>query len=205
MAHSSVDAKVVLLGTTGVGKSSLGIRFVEGNFDGSVMSTVGAHFISKTVTFDDAAVRLNIWDTSGQERYRSLIKGFYRNAEVAILVVDVTSKDSLDALDHWVGELQQNTQSMPILAIACNKVDLGDRRAIDMPSVLRYAEKVGARIVMDTSAKDGTNVASLFRNVAQLVIAPASTPRGVAGSRQSGDGQVVLGDEKRAGGKGGCC
>ena len=205
MGSNSVDVKVVLLGATGVGKSCLGVRFVEDHFDMASTSTVGAHFISKIVSVDDVSVRLNIWDTSGQERYRSLIKGFYRNSAVAILVIDVTSVDSFEALRYWVDELRQNTECMPILAIACNKVDLvGGGRAVAMQPVLDYAETIGVRIVMDTSAKDGTNVTALFRNAAQLVLNPASTPRAHTLSAQTD--AVTLGDEAhKMKARSGCC
>ena len=175
------DVKVVLLGATGVGKSSLGLRFVEGAFDPkAATSTVGAHFLSKMVTLVDGdKLRLNIWDTSGQERYRSLVKGFYRNAEIAVLVLDIHKPQSFEEvvaaafrrmtcialissaphavqLKYWASELQNNTQFMPVTVIACNKCDIPCER-LNVKAVLEYANTIGVRIVMDTSAKEDTS------------------------------------------------
>ncbi|CAM9893536.1 unnamed protein product [Phaeothamnion confervicola] len=122
--------KLVLLGDTAVGKSCLVVRFVRDEFFEYQEPTIGAAFLTQTVQLDDATVKFEIWDTAGQERYRSLAPMYYRGAAAAIVVYDVTNKDSFNGAKSWVKELQRRGDPNVIIALAGNKADLEHRRDV---------------------------------------------------------------------------
>eukprot|EP00939_MAST-03C_sp_MAST-3C-sp1_P003862 g3862.t1 len=155
------DVKVVLLGDTGVGKSSLVLRFVTKHFRPFSESTIGASFMSKMVTFDGIAIKYQIWDTAGQEKYRSLAPMYYRGAAAAIIVYDITRKTSFDKLKDWVHELQNYGPRDIVIIIVGNKVDLEERREVLTESASMYAKRIGA-LFLETSSKTDTNVSKVF-------------------------------------------
>ncbi|GKV00272.1 hypothetical protein SLEP1_g12989 [Rubroshorea leprosula] len=105
--HNNLNAKLVLLGDMGAGKSSLVLRFVKGQFLEFQESTIGAAFFSQTVAVNDSTVKFEIWDTAGQERYHSLAPMYYRGAAAGIIVYDITSTESFARAKKWVQELQK--------------------------------------------------------------------------------------------------
>ena len=122
MAANSSHFKLVLLGNAGVGKSCLVLRFVRNEYVDDLDTTVGAAFLTKTVTLDGAPVKIEIWDTAGQERYRSLAPMYYRGAQAAVVVFDLTSRDSFEGAKTWVKELQKKADPQVVIALAGNKV-----------------------------------------------------------------------------------
>merc|ERR1712205_48184 len=119
-----VQFKLVLLGDSAVGKSSLVLRFVRGQFFEYQESTIGAAFLTQTVALNDTTVKFEIWDTAGQERYRSLAPMYYRGAAAAIVVFDITNKESFNGAKSWVKELQRRGDPNVVIALAGNKADL---------------------------------------------------------------------------------
>ena len=109
--------KVVLLGESAVGKSSLVLRFVKREFHEYQESTIGAAFLTQTVQIDDTTVKFEIWDTAGQERYHSLAPMYYRGAQAALIVYDITSKDSFIKAQNWVRELQRQASTNIVIAL----------------------------------------------------------------------------------------
>uniref|UniRef100_A0A804LSB8 Ras-related protein RHN1 n=1 Tax=Zea mays TaxID=4577 RepID=A0A804LSB8_MAIZE len=124
------NAKLVLLGDVGAGKSSLVLRFVKGQFVEFQESTIGAAFFSQTLAVNDETVKFEIWDTAGQERYHSLAPMYYRGAAAAIVVYDITNAASFTRAKKWVQELQAQGNSNTIVALAGNKADLLDTRQV---------------------------------------------------------------------------
>ena len=109
--EGALTCKVVLIGESGVGKTSIISRYINNTFKSQLMSTPGANFVTKNVIMEDEnqSIKFEIWDTAGQERYRSLAKVFYKNAAVCVLVYDITRKTSFDAIkNYWVKELKEN-------------------------------------------------------------------------------------------------
>lgn len=162
-----VSFKLVLLGESAVGKSSLVLRFVRGEFYEYQESTIGAAFLTQTVMVppNDIEVKFEIWDTAGQERYRSLAPMYYRGAAAAIVVYDITNYDSFNRAKQWVKELQLRGDANVVIALAGNKLDLAEKRAVDTVEAQAYAEDNGI-IHVETSAKTNHHVTELFVNIA---------------------------------------
>ncbi|KAK6796517.1 hypothetical protein RDI58_004218 [Solanum bulbocastanum] len=172
-AHNNLNAKLVLLGDMGAGKSSLVIRFVKGQFLEFQESTIGAAFFSSTVSVNNSTVKFEIWDTAGQERYHSLAPMYYRGAAAAIIVYDITSTDSFVRAKKWVQELQKQGNPNMVMALAGNKADLEDKRKVTAEEARLYAEENGL-FFMETSAKTAVNVNDIFYEIGAIPVTVAS-------------------------------
>eukprot|EP00244_Chara_vulgaris_P014793 TRINITY_DN9513_c0_g1_i1.p1 TRINITY_DN9513_c0_g1~~TRINITY_DN9513_c0_g1_i1.p1 ORF type:complete len:203 (+),score=30.62 TRINITY_DN9513_c0_g1_i1:201-809(+) len=188
LGTSHMQAKLVLLGDMGAGKSSLVLRFVKGQFFDYQESTIGAAFLTQTVAVNDATIKFEIWDTAGQERYHSLAPMYYRGAAAAIVVYDVTNVDSFTRAKNWVRELQRQGNPNLIIALAGNKVDLVAKRKIQIEEGQAYAEENGL-FFMETSAKTAHNVNELFYEIARKLPRsnPAAQPTGIVLNQGAND------------------
>lgn len=193
--------KLVLLGESAVGKSSLVLRFVQNDFQEYRESTIGAAFLTQTVKIDDqTTIKFEIWDTAGQERYKSLAPMYYRNANCAVVVYDITSTASLEKAKVWIRELQKQADAQIVIALAGNKADLEDRRQVPTEDARRFAEEENL-LFFETSAKQSTNVSEIFLAIAKkLPLDTASRgPRGAAASRTNGGVSLNAGSEAQEG------
>ena len=163
--------KVVLVGDTKVGKSCILSRFVQGTFDRNMPPTIGAAFLTKVVSTPHGNVRLQLWDTAGQEKFRSLAPMYYRSAAVAILVFDITSKSTLDGLEDWAAEIADKAPHNIKLVVIGNKSDLEDERIISTHDGKELANRLNAVLYHETSAKTGDGIDEVFAQVAELEIA----------------------------------
>ena len=157
--------KVVLLGESAVGKSSLVLRFVKREFHEFQESTIGAAFLTQTVQIDDTTVKFEIWDTAGQERYHSLAPMYYRGAQAALVVYDITSKDSFIKAQNWVRELQRQSNTNIVIALVGNKLDLASARSVENNEARLFADENNL-LFMETSAKTAINVVEVFTAIA---------------------------------------
>lgn len=191
----AVEVKVVLLGDTGVGKSSLVLRFAQDTFKPFSESTIGASFMSKTVSNDSGGppIKFQIWDTAGQEKYHSLAPMYYRGAAAAIVVYDITAKSSFTTLKNWVRELKSLGPENMVLSIAGNKSDLESKREVPTETAELYAQEIGA-IYLETSAKNASNVSEIFAEISKRL--PKSEVR-VARSDILGDS--LMRESKKSG------
>ncbi|KAH9515533.1 Ras- protein Rab-22A [Bulinus truncatus] len=181
------DVKVCLLGESGVGKSSIVMRFVADKFKNALESTIGASFMTKTIFLEGNTFKFQIWDTAGQEKYRALAPMYYRGSAAAIIVYDVTRETSFHAVKGWVHELQRHGPSKIVIAIAGNKCDLEDLREVRERDAQEYAREIGA-IFCETSAMTAVNIAELFDAIARL-LPPEDL---IGGSNQVGGSTVNL-------------
>ena len=166
--------KVVLIGESGVGKTCIISRYISGTFDSNVTSTNGASYCSKNVKYENLGknLLLDIWDTAGQEKYKSLTKFFYKDAAVAILVYDITRKESFESIrDYWYGQVQENGSKNIVLGIAGNKCDLYEEEAVPESEAREFAQKIGAIFEL-TSAQNNTGINELFQNVGNKYLDP---------------------------------
>ena len=167
--------KVVLIGESGVGKTSIIGRFFNGMFEESLMSTNGASYVNRNLTFSEYGnrlVRFEIWDTAGQEQYRSLNQIFYKDASICILVYDITNIKSFNALrEYWIKEIKEACPKQIILGLAANKCDLDDKEQVEEKAARDFANEINA-IFMYTSAARSVGIDELFHNVGCKYIDP---------------------------------
>jgi small GTP-binding protein len=165
--------KVVVVGESGVGKSSLALRFVENEFRYYTDSTIGASYFSKTLKVESGLltprnVTFKIWDTSGQEKFQSLVPLYYRGSAAAIIVFDISRPETMHSLKRWADELREVGPPEMILILCGNKIDLSQDRRISIEEANQYAEEIGA-VYIEASARDDTNVHEIFHEIAKRV------------------------------------
>jgi Ras-related protein Rab-1A len=191
--------KLLLIGDSGVGKSSLLLRFADHTFDDRYISTIGVDFKIRTVDLQGKTIKLQIWDTAGQERFRTIVSSYYRGAHGIIIVYDVTDRDSFDNVKHWLSEVDRyGVENVEKLLIG-NKSDLTSKRRVDPAEAKELAERLGIQMI-ETSAKQSTNVDKAFLMMAtRLTEHQANNPLKSQGKPMDVHGQPV-GSERK-----GCC
>jgi len=202
--------KVVLLGEGRVGKTSLVLRYVQNTFVENQASTLQASYLEKRINLGSTSVTLSIWDTAGQERFHALAPIYYRDANGAVLVYDITDKTSFLKVQNWVEELRKVVGFDIVLVMASNKDDLAAKRQVSIEEASNYAEKVGAK-VFPTSAKTNKGVEEIFLELTKLLLKQqkekeinnSSSPRNGLRGPKAGIAVVDDTEEKRK--KTTCC
>ncbi|KAK3127303.1 hypothetical protein QOZ80_7AG0571160 [Eleusine coracana subsp. coracana] len=156
--------KVVLIGDSGVGKSNLLSRFTRNSFALDSKSTIGVEFATRTVQVESKTIKAQIWDTSGQERYRAITSAYYRGAVGALLVYDVTKAMTFENVKRWLKELRDHADSNIVVMLIGNKIDLRHLRSVAVEDAASFAESEGLFFI-ETSALDATNVEKAFQTV----------------------------------------
>ena len=165
---NEINLKILLCGDSSVGKTSLLLKYTDNFFPDLHISTIGVEYKIKELNIKGRKVILRIWDTSGQERYRSITQNFYRNANGILFVFDLTKKDTFDNIKNWLTD-SQNFEAKVIKILVGNKADLIEERKVNQEIVERFAEKKEMQYY-ETSAKDGINVDKAFRELAELIL-----------------------------------
>ncbi|KAI8063740.1 small GTP binding protein RAB6A [Gongronella butleri] len=161
-------SKLVFLGEQSVGKTSLITRFMYDTFDNTYQATIGIDFLSKTMYLSERAVRLQLWDTAGQERFRSLIPSYIRDSAVAIVVYDTTNRESFESTNKWIDDVRAERGTDVIIVLVGNKTDLLDKRQVSAEEGEAKAKDYNIMFI-ETSAKAGYNVNTLFRRIANAL------------------------------------
>ncbi|XP_010519373.1 PREDICTED: ras-related protein RABA4a [Tarenaya hassleriana] len=156
--------KVVLIGDSAVGKSQILARYARDEFSLDSKATIGVEFQTRTLVIDHKSVKAQIWDTAGQERYRAVTSAYYRGAVGAMLVYDITRRQTFDHIPRWLEELRAHADKNIVIILIGNKSDLEDQRAVSTEDAKEFAEKEGL-FFLETSALNATNVESAFLTV----------------------------------------
>ena len=162
-----INFKIIIIGDSGVGKSSLLKRAVQNTFDTNYQATIGFEFLLMHFKVNDLKIKLQIWDTCGEEMYRSLVQGFYRNTSLAIIVYDISRKKSFEALEIWLKDLRQHTEEGIPVFIVGNKMDL--QKDISTEEAKMFSVSNRTKFFTECSAKTGENVKDIFFKAAQYL------------------------------------
>lgn len=193
------NLKILIIGESGVGKSSLLLRFTDDQFDPELAATIGVDFKVKVINIDGNKVKLAIWDTAGQERFRTLTPSYYRGGQGAILVYDVSSRDSFSKVEDWLNELETYSTNNDIKKILVgNKCDKEDERMVTREEGQKCARKYQMMFI-EASAKTKEGVQTAFEELVEKII---HTP----GLWEASRGHIRVSGTDPAGGQGdGAC
>lgn len=183
-SKNKVLLKVIILGDSGVGKTSLMNRYVNDRFTQAYKATIGADFLTKETKIDDKLVTVQIWDTAGQERFQSLGVSFYRGADACVLVYDVTKPKSFESLKRWreaflTHASPRDPDNFPFVVLG-NMVDRADDRRVSAEKAKKWASSVSSGDVQvpyfETSAKEGINIELAFHTVGERALEQYASP-----------------------------
>lgn len=160
--------KYIIIGDSGVGKSCLLLQFTDKRFEPLHDLTIGVEFGTRMVSIDSKNVKLQIWDTAGQESFRSITRSYYRGACGALLVYDVTRRETFSHLQSWLEDAKSNSHSAMTIMLIGNKSDLESKRVVSKEEGEQFAKKNGL-VFMETSAKTASNVDEAFLRTATII------------------------------------
>ena len=172
--NSLPTVRIVLVGDTSVGKSSLLVRFADDRFDGNYVITIGVEYREKVVqlaappSVAGKSILLSVWDTAGQERFRTITPAYYRRALGVIIVFDLTNRKSFDSVEEWLGSLRDHGDPDVVKVLVGNKLDLEGKRKIKKEEGQRLAEKHNMTYV-EVSAKEGVGVDQVFETLTTVI------------------------------------
>ena len=167
MDKEEIGIKVTLIGESSVGKTSIINRYTKNAFTQEMESTLGANYSQKKITLHKQKIRMDLWDTAGQEKYRAIGRHFYKESYIVCLVYDITNIDSFEKLKSvWYPELKEYGEKLKILALVGNKLDKYLEEEVKEEEAKKFAEEINA-IYAKTSAMEGTNIEDLFNNLAE--------------------------------------
>ena len=166
-ASGSLDLfKVIIVGESTVGKTSMAYRYIKGEFSESPASVIGCIFFKRTVDLGESRIRFDIWETAGEERYECMAPFYYQGSDAAIVVYDVTNANSFQRAKWWVKEVKKHTNPNIMIALAGNKADLENERQVEYGKAEAYARRKRL-LFMETSAKTAMNVNEIFLTLAK--------------------------------------
>ena len=195
--------KVLLLGNSNVGKSSLFLRFVDDIWNDTFVPTIGVDFKIKTFDIDEKKIKMQIWDTAGQERFKNIIASYYRGAHGILLIYDVTDKDSFKNLSNWLIEIEKNASKNVLKVLIGNKSDLEDKRVITFNQGKDFADAYGLKFI-ETSAKKNLNVNEAFETLGRELM-KASTDNKINNKKENKTISVTKAQDLNAPQREGCC
>ena len=153
--------KYIIIGDSAVGKSNILLRYIHDKFNEDFQSTIGVEFGAKNLKIEDKIYRIQIWDTAGQETFRSITRAYYKNSVCACVVYDITNRNSFQNIKSWIEDCRKQSPKTVFLVLIGNKVDLENRREVSYEEGSIYAQKNGM-LFFETSAKTGKNIEEIF-------------------------------------------
>ena len=201
--------KLIFIGDSSVGKSCLTTKAVKNNFEEYYQATVGFEFLTFNMKVNDKVIKLQIWDTCGQEIYKSLISNFYRNSSLAVLVYAIDNKESFNHTENWLNDLKSQANPDVRIFLVGNKADLEEERKVPKEEGEKYKEDQHLDLFMETSAKTGHNARNVLIEAAKILYKDylkfdennkENAPSNVLGKK--GQGLIKKKDKKE---KKGCC
>ena len=183
--------KILLLGDSGVGKSSIIIRYIENNFSNNLMNSIGVDFKLKNIEVDSKKIKLQIWDTAGQERFKTITTSYYKGAHAILIVFDITDRDSFDHVKNWMADIDKFAKEGVLRILVGNKCDLVNNRKIEMEEAKEIANKYGIKYI-ETSAKDTINIDDLFISTTKYLLMKQNSAPGSNKSTQNGKNGIDL-------------
>ena len=160
--------KIVLIGDSSVGKTNILSKYISDEYDPDTQATIGVELSTKNYTFDNNEVKVQIWDTAGQEKYRSITSSYYKGAHGCLLVYDITRKVTFENIDKWLAEIKLSSNNEINMVLIGNKCDLEDKREVSIEEAQNKAKLLNMAF-METSALNGTNVEKAFNELVNNV------------------------------------
>lgn len=157
--------KYIIIGDSSVGKSNILMRYSENQFTEEHQATLGAEFGAKNIEFNKLVYRLQIWDTAGQENFRSITRAYYKNSVCAIVVYDITNRQSFMNVQDWIDDVRSQSPKTVFIVLVGNKIDLEDKRKVTFNEGSKFASKNGL-MFMEASAKTGKGIEDVFKKSA---------------------------------------
>eukprot|EP01002_Notosolenus_urceolatus_P008890 NODE_3350_length_940_cov_7.136925_g2792_i0.p1 GENE.NODE_3350_length_940_cov_7.136925_g2792_i0~~NODE_3350_length_940_cov_7.136925_g2792_i0.p1 ORF type:complete len:219 (+),score=30.86 NODE_3350_length_940_cov_7.136925_g2792_i0:181-837(+) len=213
MATFAFLFKYIIIGDTGVGKSCLLLQFTDKRFTPVHDLTIGVEFGARIITIENKQIKLQIWDTAGQESFRSITRSYYRRTPGALLVYDITRRETFDHLTQWLEDARQHANANMTIMLIGNKCDLENKRQVPTSEGQRFADEHGL-LFLETSAKTAENVEAAFIQTAEMIYQKIQNKEvdvsnenfGVkTGDGAATGGAVHLGGDAKAGGKKDSC
>ena len=161
--------KLILIGDSCVGKSNILLKYLKNQFNENSKTTVGVEFGTKNIIINNKRIKIQIWDTAGQERYRSITSAYYKGAKGALIVYDITRKNTFDNIDKWITDLKLNGDKDICIIILGNKSDLIDKREINKNDGIKKAEMYKIAF-LETSALNGDNISKAFDELIEQIV-----------------------------------
>ena len=192
------NGNIILLGSSNVGKSNMMNQFLRGKFEEAYFATIGINCLNKLFIFDGKKVKINYYDTAGQERYNSINLTLLRKADGVILVYDITSQESFRKIDFWIQELHNKNRDSKVLMLVGNKTDLDNEREVSFQQGEKKANEIGCPF-METSAKTNHNIKECFEKASRILYLKKSEEDD---DDQNNVFSLALDAQKK---KGGCC
>ena len=210
-AQYDLSFKIIVIGDSGVGKSCLTTKAVKNNFEDYYQATVGFEFLTFNMKINELVIKMQIWDTCGQEIYKSLISNFYRNSSLAVILYSIDNRESFEHAENWLNDLKSQANPDVRIFLVGNKSDLEEERKVTKEEGLKFKNEQGLDMFMESSAKTGYNARNVLIEAAKLLYSDylkyvETNPKGDNKPGQQKKGEELKGkDNTKEGKKNKCC